>query len=74
VDSPAYRSIHANNYFWRTWDQKEVDFIEEREGRLFGFEFKWGTDKIRPPREWLETYPGAKFEVINPENYLGFVL
>jgi predicted AAA+ superfamily ATPase len=52
----AYRGPHANNYFWRTWDQKEVDFIEEREGRLFGYEFKWGSRKTAAPREWLE-YP-----------------
>lgn len=70
----AYRGIHANNYFWRTWDRKEVDFIEEREGRLFGYEFKWGSEKIKPAREWLETYAGAEFAIVNPENYLDFVL
>lgn len=69
----AYRGPHANNYFWRTWDQKEVDFIEEREGRLFGYEFKWGSLKTPAPREWLETYAGSEFTVINRENYLDFV-
>lgn len=69
----AYRGPHANNYFWRTWDQKEVDFIEEREGRLFGYEFKWGPRKTAAPREWLETYAGSEFTVINRENYLDFV-
>jgi hypothetical protein len=69
----AYRGPHANNYFWRTWDQKEVDFIEEREGRLFGYEFKWGSRKTPAPREWLETYAGSEFTVINRENYLDFV-
>ena len=70
----AYRGLHANNYFWRTWDQKEVDFIEEREGRLFGYEFKWGSRKTAAPREWLETYAGSEFTVINRENYLDFVI
>ncbi|MGB2632184.1 MAG: ATP-binding protein, partial [Minisyncoccales bacterium] len=37
----SYREVFSNNYFWRTWDQKEVDFVEEREGKLFGYEFKW---------------------------------
>ena len=69
----AYRGPHANNYFWRTWDQKEVDFIEEREGRLFGYEFKWGSRKTAAPREWLETYAGSEFAVINRDNYLDFV-
>jgi hypothetical protein len=51
-----------------------VDFIEEHEGRLFGYEFKWGSGKIKPAREWLETYAGAEFAIVNPENYLDFVL
>jgi uncharacterized protein len=70
----AYRDIHANNFFWRTWDRKEVDFIEEREGRLFGYEFKWGAGKAKSAKDWLETYAGAEFTVINPDNYLDFVL
>ena len=36
----SYKPIYANNYFWRTWDQKEIDYIEEREGKLYGYEFK----------------------------------
>ena len=38
----AYRKIYCNNYFWRTWDQKEIDFIEEKEGKLFAFARKYG--------------------------------
>ena len=36
-----YLQIPANNYFWRTYDQKEIDMIQEREGKLFGYEIKW---------------------------------
>lgn len=36
-----YLKIFTNNYFWRTYDQKEIDLVEEREGKLFGYEFKW---------------------------------
>jgi len=39
----GYKNIISNNYFWRTWDQKEIDWIEEREGKIFGFEFKYST-------------------------------
>jgi predicted AAA+ superfamily ATPase len=39
IKKQHYKNIFANNYFWRTWDQKEVDFVEERDGRLFGYEF-----------------------------------
>jgi predicted AAA+ superfamily ATPase len=69
----AYKSIRSNNYFWRTWDQKEIDFIEEREGKLYGFEFKWGAKKVAVPREWLEAYPEGEFSVIDRDGYLGFV-
>ena len=70
----AYQSIYANNFFWRTWSQQEVDFIEEREGRLFGYEFKWKSAKKKtPPRLWAENYPRAGYEIINRENYLEFI-
>lgn len=73
IKKQSYKSLYANNYFWRTWDGKEVDFIEEREGRLFGYEFKWKDKQTKQPTEWLKNYPGSNFEVINKENYLEFV-
>jgi len=69
-----YAPIYANNYFWRTWEQQEVDWIEEREGKLFGYEFKWSADKKSKGREiFLETYPEASLKIVSPENYLEFV-
>ncbi|OGF99873.1 hypothetical protein A2153_05570 [Candidatus Gottesmanbacteria bacterium RBG_16_38_7b] len=64
-----------NNYFWRTWDGNEVDLVEMREGKLFGYEIKWGKDKSSKSKKvWLETYPDeAEFAVVNKENYLDFV-
>lgn len=70
----SYEPLYANNYFWRTWDQQEIDFVEERDGNLFGYEFKYGDKKVKVPRLWKETYPEAKFEVVNKDNYLDFVL
>jgi predicted AAA+ superfamily ATPase len=69
----TYIEIFANIYFWRTYDQKEIDLIEEREGKLFGFEFKWGNKKKKPPRLWQETYQNSSYEVIDRDNYLDFV-
>jgi len=69
----SYKKIYANNYFWRTYDKKEIDFIEERDGHLFGFEFKWSNKKVKAPKEWLESYQNASFEVINQDNFLGFI-
>lgn len=69
----AYKNIFANNYFWRTWDQKEVDFVEEREGKIFGYEFKYSPNKKRLPKEFLDTYPNATLEIISQDNYLDFI-
>jgi predicted AAA+ superfamily ATPase len=69
----TYLNISANIYFWRTYDQKEIDLVEERDGNLFGFEFKWGDTKTKKPRLWLETYKNASYEIINRENFLGFI-
>jgi len=73
LKTQEYRKISANNYFWRTWDQKEVDWIEEREGKLFGFEFKFSKKGAKIPRDFSETYPGSKIEIVNSENYLDFL-
>lgn len=50
-----------------------MDFVEEREGKLFGFEFKWKDDKGKVPQLWFETYPEASYTVINRENYIEFI-
>ncbi|HAD13316.1 MAG TPA: hypothetical protein DCF33_12875 [Saprospirales bacterium] len=68
-----YTKIFSNNYFWRTYDQKEIDFVEERDGGLYGFELKWSKSSIKPPSIWIESYPEARFESINKDNYLPFI-
>ncbi len=69
----SYSGRHFNCYFWRTYDKKELDWVEETGGHLYGYEFKWKTANVVPPRGWLETYPEANFRVIHPENYLEFL-
>ncbi len=63
------QGILANYYFWRTYDQKEIDLIEEREGRLQAFEFKWQAKKAQPPKEFLQTYPNSDFRLITSQNW-----
>lgn len=71
----AYTGALANQYFWRTYDQQEIDLVEEREGRLFGYECKWSVKTSpAPPRDWLNAYPNAAFRVITPQNYQEWVL
>ncbi len=73
IKKQEYEKIYSNNYFWRTYDKKEVDFVEERDGKLFGFEFKWSPRKVKIQKEWLRTYQNATFEIINKDNFLGFL-
>jgi len=61
-----------NTYFWRTYDQKEIDYIEEEGGKLKTFEFKFNPKaKIKVPKEFLETYSNSEFKTIH-HNTLGF--
>lgn len=70
----AYAPIYANAYFWRTYDQQEIDLVEERDGGLFGYECKWSARKApSAPKGWSSVSPKAAFEAITPENYLGFL-
>ncbi len=64
-----YKKISSNNYFWRTYNQQEIDWVEERDGGLFGYEFKWKEEKVKIPSLWQSTYPNATFEVINQYNF-----
>lgn len=71
----AYHSIYGQAYFWRTYEQKEIDLIEERDNKLFPFECKWSTkNRVNIPHDWLANYPDADpLQVINPDNYLDIV-
>jgi uncharacterized protein len=70
-----YLRIHTSNFFWRTHSKQEIDWIEEKDGLLTGFEFKWNPlKKVRPPAQWQKAYPDAHFEVVHPLNYLEFIL
>jgi hypothetical protein len=70
----SYTNQYGNSYFWRTYGQQEIDLIEDYDGGIHSYEFKWANAK-RPkaPREWISAYPDASFEVINRNNYLKFV-
>ncbi len=68
-----YLGIFANSFFWRTYDQKEIDLVEERDGKLFGYEFKLKAKRLTPPKLWIETYKDAGFQVIDRENFIQFL-
>ena len=69
-----YNGICANRFFWRTVDRQEIDYVEEREGKLFAYEFKWKAGKdIRFPRSFLQAYPESKTAVISGKNFHEFI-
>lgn len=73
LKNQSYNKIFAGNFFWRTWDKQEIDWIEEREGKLFGFEFKWTESKSKSLKSFTDNYSNAETKTINQENYLEFV-
>lgn len=70
-----YTQKTVSNYFWRTYDQQELDWLEEENGILRGYEFKWNENrKAKIPGAFAKAYPDATFEVINKGNYLDFIM
>lgn len=69
-----YQKRHVNAFFWRTKDRAEVDYIEEVDGVLNSFEFKWKPKKAKLPNSFAEAYPNHTFEVINIENFENFII
>ena len=74
VKRNAYARSYAQLYFWRTHDQKEIDLIEDKDGRLTAFEFKWNEkQKTRMPSSFAQSYPNSDFNVINKDNFWPFL-
>ena len=66
-----YRNLYAKMYFWRTMAQQEIDLIEEKDGRLCSFEFKWNENrKAKQPISFSKNYEDVPFKVITPSNYI----
>jgi predicted AAA+ superfamily ATPase len=65
----------ANFYFWRTYDQKEIDLIEERDGKLMAFEFKWkeGQGNLKAANEFMSAYENSQHQVVSPTNFDEFM-
>lgn len=69
-----YHSVgHTSHYFWRTYDQQEIDLITESDGRMDAYEFKWGKKTPKVPKAFSSAYPHATFAVVSPENYIEYI-
>lgn len=72
----SYNQRYANRYFWRTSAQQEIDYIEEYDGKLHAFEFKFSkkTSSLKFPKSFTDTYNPLVSEVISRENFESFVM
>ena len=69
-----YGESYANPWFWRTQAQQEIDYIEEKDGILSAFEFKWSPPtKLKQPKAFQHAYPESSFSVIHKNNFEGFL-
>ena len=69
----SYNKHYCNTYFWRTFDQAEVDYIEEYDGALHVFEFKWKTNNKKVPASLLNSYTVNTTAIVDTDNYGGFI-
>ena len=69
-----YHQTYSNDYFWRTYTQQEIDYIEDADGVLRAFEFKWNPRKKATfPSSFKDAYPGAIMKTISQDNFIPFV-
>lgn len=71
----AYHANYSKSYFWRTHAQQELDYMEEKNGQMFAYEFKWNENKkVKFPSNFVDTYKPEFQKVINKENFHEFVM
>lgn len=70
-----YNDIHANSYFWRTHQQQEIDYIEEKDGMLHAYEIKWSKNaRVRFPALFKNTYAANSTQIVHSENFTDFLI
>ncbi len=74
MKTSEYQRILSNKYFWRTKQQQEIDYVEERDGRMWAYEFKYNIKKTpRMSKTFERAYPQNNFMVVNRQNYIEFL-
>lgn len=75
VKRNSYRQTFAIPYFWRTTEQQEIDYIEDLDGQISAFEFKWNPKaKAKIPAKFASSYPESTYNVITPDSYQAFIV
>lgn len=73
IKKNQYEEALVKSYFWRTYDQQEIDLIESNQNELSAFEFKWKPQNAKEPIAFSKSYPKSNFQTIHPENYLNWI-
>lgn len=69
-----YSQVYGETYFWRTTQQQEIDYLEEKDGKIDAFEYKWSSkEKVHFPKTFSEAYPDSSLKLVNPSNYEEFL-
>lgn len=72
--SMSYKNRFYTDYFWRTYQQQEIDYILENETEKTAFEFKWNPGKrVKFPVTFTKNYPQISTHVIHPDNFTDFI-
>ncbi len=70
----SYHQIHMNKYFWRTQQKQEIDYIEDRNGKLYAYEFKWNPKKkAKISATFTKNYRVEQTMIVNRDNYMEFL-
>ncbi|MFA7658677.1 MAG: ATP-binding protein [Candidatus Gastranaerophilaceae bacterium] len=68
-----YNKKYCNKYFWRMYSGQEIDYIEEHDGKLDAYEFKYNAGaKVKLPLKFLNTYENTSYSIINQDNWFEF--
>jgi predicted AAA+ superfamily ATPase len=69
----SYLKLFQQFYFWRNYNNSEIDLIVEKDGKLEAFEFKWTKSTARLPKDFEKKYGTTPFRIINKDNYLDYL-
>jgi predicted AAA+ superfamily ATPase len=70
----GYHQFYGRCYFWRTQQQQEIDYLEDMDGVLHAYEFKWNQErKVHLTETFAKSYPKHTFTIVHPDNFLNFV-
>ena len=68
-----FQQVKPNYYFWRTHDRQEIDYLEEYNGQLTGYELKWKIRKKKIPKIFVDNYSNSKIEFVDRNNFEDFI-